>query len=76
MCSVCQSTAILMAGVERRGVANSTYYVGLDLGMAIGPTIAGVLYGSVPLEYFFPCLLITLPAIAAVYWIFLRKKGF
>ena len=76
MCSVCQSTAILMAGVERRGVANSTYYVGLDLGMAIGPTIAGVLYGNVPLEYFFPCLLVTLPAIAAVYWLFLRKKGF
>jgi len=30
MCSVCQSTAILLAGEGRRGLANSTYYVGLD----------------------------------------------
>jgi len=75
MCSVCQSTAILMAGVERRGLANSTYYVGLDLGMALGPIIGGLLYGSLPLEYFFPCLLFTLPLILAVYWIFLRKHG-
>lgn len=27
MCSVCQSTAILLAGPERRGLANSTYYI-------------------------------------------------
>lgn len=25
MCSVCQSTAILLAGKEKRGLANSTY---------------------------------------------------
>lgn len=74
MCSICQSTAILMAGEERRGLANSTYYVGLDLGMAIGPTIAGLLYGNLPLAYFFPSMLFTLPLIAIVYWIFLRKK--
>ena len=33
MSSVCQSTAILLAGKEKRGLANSTYYIGLDLGM-------------------------------------------
>lgn len=27
MCSVCQSTAILLAGPEHRGLANSTYYI-------------------------------------------------
>ena len=74
MCSICQSTAILMAGEERRGLANSTYYVGLDLGMALGPIIGGLLYGNLPLAYFFPSLLFTLPLIAAVYWIFLRNK--
>lgn len=76
MCSICQSTAILMAGVERRGLANSTYYVGLDLGMSIGPIIGGYLYGNIPLELFYPCLMVTLPLIIAVYWIFLKKKGY
>ena len=76
MCSICQSTAILMAGVERRGLANSTYYVGLDLGMAIGPIIGGYLYGNIPLNLFYPCLMVTLPMIVAVYWIFLKKKGY
>ncbi len=76
MCSICQSTAILMAGVERRGLANSTYYVGLDLGMSLGPMIGGFLYGNVPLNLFYPCLMVTLPLIVAVYWIFLKKKGY
>ena len=76
MCSICQSTAILMTGVERRGLANSTYYVGLDLGMAIGPIIGGYLYGNIPLNLFYPCLMVTLPMIVAVYWIFLKKKGY
>ena len=76
MCSICQSTAILMAGVERRGLANSTYYVGLDLGMAIGPIIGGYLYGNVSLNLFYPILMVTLPAIILVYWIFLKKKGY
>ena len=31
MCSVCQSTAMLLVGREKRGIANSTYYIGLDL---------------------------------------------
>ena len=76
MCSICQSTAILMTGVERRGLAMSTYYVGLDLGMAIGPIIGGYLYGNVPLNLFYPVLMVTLPAIILVYWIFLKKKGY
>lgn len=40
MCSVSQSAVILLAGRGKRGVANSTYYVGLDLGMALGPFLA------------------------------------
>lgn len=43
MCSVCQSTAILLAGSGKCGLANSTYYIGLDLGMALGPILGGVL---------------------------------
>lgn len=69
MCSVCQSTAILLAGVEKRGLANSTYYIGLDSGMALGPIIGGFLYGSVDIHFFYPCLFITVPVCLAVYYI-------
>ena len=35
-----------MRGKEKRGLANSTYYIGLDLGMTLGPLIGGALYGG------------------------------
>ena len=44
--------------------------------MAIGPIIGGYLYGNIPLNLFYPCLMVTLPMIVAVYWIFLKKKGY
>lgn len=61
MCSVCQTKAILLAGEGKRGLANSTYYVGLDLGMALGPIIGGVLYGNVSIDYFYLLLAVTVP---------------
>ncbi len=67
MCSVCQSTAMLLAGKEKRGLANSTYYIGLDLGMTLGPMIGGVLYGSLDIQWFYPVLLITVPLVILVY---------
>lgn len=67
MCSVCQSTAILLAGIEKRGLANSTYYIGLDLGMTLGPFIGGFLIGSVKLSWFYPLLLFTVPLEILVY---------
>lgn len=67
MCSACQSTAILLVGEEKRGLANSTYYIGFDLGMALGPIIGGFLYGHVPLAYFYPILAICVPAAVLVY---------
>lgn len=67
MCSVCQSTAILLAGEDKRGLANSTYYIGLDLGMTLGPVIGGFLYGNVDLALFYPILLVTVPLIIIVY---------
>jgi predicted MFS family arabinose efflux permease len=69
MCSVCQSTAILLAGEEKRGLANSTYYIGLDSGMALGPIIGGMLYGNVDIHYFYPFLLATVPLGVLVYWL-------
>lgn len=69
MCSVCQSKAILLAGKERRGLANSTYYIGLDLGMSLGPIIGGILYGNVNINYFYPFLAITVPLGIFVFWL-------
>lgn len=56
MCSVAQSTAILFAEEGKSGLANSTYYVGLDIGMALGPIFGGVLYGNLDVRMFYPVL--------------------
>lgn len=61
ICSVAQSTAILMAGKGKRGLANSTYYVGLDMGMALGPVVGGILYGSLDVQFFYPVFLLMIP---------------
>lgn len=76
MYSVCQTKAILLAGKERRGLANSTFYIGLDLGMALGPIIGGVLYGHINIAYFYPILAITAPLGLLVYRLSCHKmKG-
>ncbi len=67
MCSVCQSTAILLVGEEKRGLANSTYYIGFDLGMALGPIFGGFLYGHVNIALFYPVLALVVPAAVLVY---------
>ncbi len=68
MCSICQSAAIMLAGEGQRGIANSTFYVGLDLGMMLGPVIGGFLYGNVPIGLFYPVLLITVPMALIIAW--------
>lgn len=67
MSSVCQSTAILLADKEKRGMANSTYYIGVDLGMTLGPMIGGALYGGVDIRWFYPLLAVTMPLAGLVY---------
>ena len=66
MCSVCQSHAMLLADKNNRGLANSTYYVGLDIGMVLGPIIGGILYGNVDIAKFYPILAITVPMVIVV----------
>ena len=73
MCSVAQSTAIILAGPEKRGLANSTYYIGLDMGMVGGPVIGGLLYDHVKPEMFYPVFLFTIVIAMAVYFISLRN---
>ena len=67
MCSVSRSTAILLAGKNKRGLANSTYYIGLDWGMSFGPMIGGLLFGSMDIRAFYPVLTATVPAGLIVY---------
>ncbi len=74
MCSVTQATAIKLAGgKENRGVANSTYYMGFDMGMALGPTIGGILMAKLPVEMFYPALAVC-SLIAFVIYLLFKKK--
>lgn len=75
MSSVCQSTAILLAGKEKRGLANSTYYIGLDLGMTLGPMIGGALYGGLDIRLFYPVLMVTMPLAAVVRLVTMRMRN-
>ncbi|KRM55168.1 MFS transporter [Lacticaseibacillus sharpeae] len=73
MYSVCQSTALLVAPMEEQGLANSTFYIGMDTGMVLGPIIGGFLYGYLPYSMFYPALMLVVPITAIVYLIF-RKQ--
>lgn len=67
MSSVCQSTALKLARPGAEGLANGTYYIGLDLGMSFGPMLGGVLFGSLDAELFYPVLMLCVPAALVVY---------
>ena len=41
---VSQAACMRSVSKDQQGVANCTYYVGMDLGMAFGPIIAGATY--------------------------------
>lgn len=67
MSSATQSQAVLIAGRERSGIANSTYYIGIDLGMSLGPLIAGFLYEHAPIAWFYPSMMLVVPVALALY---------
>ena len=67
MSSVTQSQAVLIAGRERSGIANSTYYIGIDLGMSLGPLVGGFLYQHAPIAWFYPMMMVVVPLALAVY---------
>ena len=65
--SVTQAQAVVIAGRERSGLANSTYYMGIDLGMALGPVLAGVVYGHLPIAWFYPVFAVVVPVAWVIY---------
>ena len=71
--SVNQSTALMLAPIEEQGLASSTFYLGLDIGMAAGPMIGGVTAQNLAPAYFYPVLLVIVPIILMVYFVY-RKK--
>ncbi len=71
--SVNQSTALMLAPIEEQGLASSTFYLGLDIGMAAGPMIGGVTAQNLAPNYIYPVLLIIVPIILIIYFVY-RKK--
>ena len=71
--SVCQSTALLLAPKNKRGLANSTFYIGIDLGMALGPIIGGFFYEHFSLALFYPLFFVTIPLAVIGFYFYHRK---
>lgn len=65
--SVLQSTALLLAPINEQGMASSTFYLGLDIGMSFGPIIMGFINDWLPVKYFYPVQLLLLPLMILVY---------
>lgn len=68
MFSICQAKSLTLVPKADRGLANSTFYIGIDLGMTLGPMLAGVITTYLPWSWLYPVMAVTLPAIALVYW--------
>lgn len=71
--SVNQATAMMLAPMKEQGLASSTFYFGIDLGMVIAPVLGGCLFAYVPIQAFYPCLLAFLPVALIVYFVY-RKQ--
>ena len=67
MYSVLQSTAMLLAPISEQGLASSTFYLGLDIGMAFGPIIMGFINDLLPVKYFYLVQLILIPFMILIY---------
>lgn len=65
--SVCQSTAMMLAPDTERGLASSTFFLGLDIGMTLGPIIGGIIDSALPVKYFYPVMLFIIPLIIIIF---------
>lgn len=73
MFSICQAKALSLVPISDRGLANSTFYIGIDLGMSGGPMLAGLITAILPWSWLYPVMGLTLPLIVVVYWINCRS---
>lgn len=71
--SVLQSTALLLAPISEQGLASSTFYLGLDIGMSLGPILSGIVDSLLPIEWFYPVELIIIPLAILVYFVYHKR---
>lgn len=67
MFSICQAKSLMLVPEADHGLANSTFYIGIDLSMALGPMLGGVISTALPWAWFYPVMMLTLPVIIMVY---------
>lgn len=67
MFSICQAKALTLVPTSDRGLANSTFYIGVDLGMSGGPMLAGAITSVLPWAWLYPVMALTLPLTVVVY---------
>ena len=65
--SINQTTALLLSPLDQQGLASSTVYLGLDLGMASAPILGGIIASTIPHFYFYPIMLIMVPFVSVSY---------
>ena len=75
MYPVCQAKAIMRAGKGKEGIGNSTFYMGLDIGVTLGGALGGVIFTSLPVDMFFPCLAVTIPISIVIYLLWIRRDA-
>lgn len=68
MFSICQAKALTLVPESDQGLANSTFYIGVDLGMSGGPMIASVITTLFSWAWLYPVMAVTLPIIVIVYF--------
>ena len=73
MSSVTQAQAVVIAGRERSGIANSTYFAGIDLGMSVGPFVGGLVYGHLPAVWFYPVFMLAMPVAWLIYLLCVKR---
>ena len=67
------SGASIIAPDDERGLASSTFFLGLDIGMTLGPVLGGIIDSTMPVKWFYPVMLVTVPLILLIYF-FNRRK--
>ncbi len=67
MFSICQAKALTLVPASDHGLANSTFYIGVDLGMSGGPMLAGIITAFLPWAWLYPVMALTLPLTIVVY---------
>lgn len=73
MSSVTQAQAMVIAGRERSGIANGTYYAGIDLGMSVGPFVGGLVYGHLSAVWFYPVFMLAMPVAWLIYLLCVKR---